>query len=207
MDFKPVDFKAETSVSERTFAGYASTFDEDLGGDIITSKAFNKTIQERADRVKILFDHTTPIGKPLIMTPDKKGLYVEGRISKTRLGDEVLELMADKVIDQMSIGFSIPLGKSAYNDKGNRVISEVKLYEFSPVTFPMNEKAFITSVKSISERLKNGDCTPNQLKELGELLDELKALLKVEPLKGTQIITQPRDEETALLLAVKNFGL
>lgn len=209
MDLKSVNFKSEVSVADRTFAGYASTWDEDLGGDIITNTAFNKTLAERANRVKILFEHKTPIGKPLLMKPDAKGLYVEGRISKTRLGDEVLELIADEVVDQMSIGFSVPAGKSTYNDAGKRIITEVKLYEFSPVTFPMNENAFITmkSMQDITAKLKSGDCTASELKELSELLDEVKALLINEPPKGTQLIKQPHEHEIAVYEAMKNFRL
>lgn len=207
MDFKSVSFKSEVNTSERTFAGYASTWDQDLGNDIITKTAFNKTLAERSDRVKILFEHKHPIGIPIVMTPDSKGLYVEGKISKTWRGDEVLELINDKVVDQMSIGFGIPNGKSAYNDKGMRVISEVKLYEFSPVTFPMNENAFITSVKSVTDKLKEGSCTPSEIKELSELLDELKALLVNEPPKGTLFTKQPQEHEAAILEAVKNFRL
>lgn len=149
MEHKSVAFKAD-DIEGRTFKGYASTYDKDLGGDIIVPGAFAKTLSERAVRVKVLWQHSEPIGRPLMMREDDKGLYVEAQISKTRLGDEALELMRDGVIDQMSIGYSVPQGKSEYNQDGNRVIKELKLYEFSAVTFPMNEAAIITGVKSLS---------------------------------------------------------
>ena len=110
MEYKALQFKSDdVNMSSRTFAGYASTWDEDLGGDIISKGAFNKTM-ERKDRIKVLWQHNEPIGKSLNMGTDSKGLFVEGQISKTRLGDEAIELMKDGVIDQMSIGFSIPHG-------------------------------------------------------------------------------------------------
>ena len=206
MEYKALEFKNDdVNVGARTFAGYASTFDEDLGGDIISKGAFNKTM-ERKDRVKVLWQHNEPIGKSVDMRTDSKGLYVEGKISKTRLGDEAIELMQDGVIDQMSIGFSIPNGKSEYNEKGNRLIHEVKLFEYSLVTFPMNEKAIITSVKSVSDAIRSGAYNANEVKELSEALAELNALLKSEPRKSTYIGQQPQDLD-ALTNALKNFGL
>ncbi len=206
MEYKALQFKSDdVNMSSRTFAGYASTWDEDLGGDIISKGAFNKTM-ERKDRVKVLWQHNEPIGKSMNMSADSKGLFVEGKISKTRLGDEAIELMNDGVIDQMSIGFSIPSGKSDYNEKGNRLIHEVKLYEYSLVTFPMNEKAIITSVKSVSDALRSGTYNANEVKELSEALAELTALLKSEPPKGTHIGQQPQDLK-ALMGAIENLGL
>lgn len=206
MEYKALQFKSDdVNMSSRTFAGYASTWDEDLGGDIISKGAFNKTM-ERKDRIKVLWQHNEPIGKSLNMSTDTKGLFVEGKISKTRLGDEAIELMNDGVIDQMSIGFSIPNGKSEYNEKGNRLIHEVKLFEYSLVTFPMNEKAIITSVKSVSDAIRSGAYNANEVKELSEALAELNALLKAEPPKSTPPGQQPQDLK-ALLGAIENFGL
>lgn len=206
MEYKALQFKSDdVNMSSRTFAGYASTWDEDLGGDIISKGAFNKTM-ERKDRIKVLWQHNEPIGKSLNMGTDSKGLFVEGKISKTRLGDEAIELMNDGVIDQMSIGFSIPNGKSEYNEKGNRLIHEVKLYEYSLVTFPMNEKAIITSVKSLSQAIRNGNYDANEVKELSEALAEFNALLKNEPSKDTHFEQQPQDLK-ALLGAIEKFGL
>ena len=207
MELKSVQFKADDVDNEtRVFKGYASTYDKDLGGDIILPGAFAKTLSERADRVKVLWQHNEPIGRPVKMYEDGKGLYVEAKISKTRLGDEALELMRDGVIDQMSIGYSVPQGKADYDENGSRLIKELKLYEFSAVTFPMNEKAFITGVKSVREALQR---TPNidkhSVNELKKLIDDLTALLAQEPPKGTPTATQP-PELDALLKSLDNFG-
>lgn len=208
MELKALQFKeSDVSLSDRTFKGYAATWDKDLGGDIITKGAFTKTIAERGNRVKVLWQHSEPLGVPSLMREDDKGLYVEGRISKTRLGDEALELMRDGVIDQMSIGFSIPSGKSEYSgDDDARIIREVKLFEFSPVTFPMNENAYITGVKSLREQLQfGGNLSADQIKELSSLLEEMKALLTGAAAKGTANEQQPQDLK-ALEAALLNFG-
>lgn len=154
-ELKALQFKAAVDLEERTFEGYASTFGNiDQAGDIIMPGAFTKTIQERfpTGSIKILWQHYDPLGMPVEIREDEKGLYVKGKISKTRLGDEALELMRDGVVNQMSIGFTIV--KADYDEEtGNRIIREVKLWEFSPVTFPANEKAVITAVKHLSGML------------------------------------------------------
>lgn len=194
MEFKSTVLKEGTiDMSSRTFEGYAATWDEDQVGDIIHPGAFKKSILEGlpSNRIKVLWQHDQPLGMPQQMSEDDIGLKVKGRISRTRLGDEALELMRDGVIDRMSIGFSIPVNKSFYDENGRRNITEVKLFEFSPVTFPANESAVITSVKSLSEQLliaKSKGLVINDSAELAQMLTELKALLQVnEPLKDTRI--------------------
>ena len=206
MERKAVNFDIEKDdIAGRVFSGYASTFDVDLGGDIIVPGAFKKTIEGRQDKIKVLWQHADPIGKSMRLYEDSIGLFVEGKISKTRLGDEAIELMRDKVVNQMSIGFSIPAGKSEMSDDGLRIIREVKLFEFSPVTFPMNEAAIITSVKNMKDAIAQGKIEETDLKELSELLTDIKTLLSTEPLKDTQPQAQPSELEM-LAKALDNFG-
>jgi hypothetical protein len=113
--------------------------------------------------------------------------------------------MRDGVVDQMSIGFSIPNGKSERDEDGIRHIKEVKLFEFSPVTFPMNENAFIQSVKNAKNLITTEQLSDNDIKELSELLTDIKSLLTTEPPKSTQSGPQPTELEQ-LLKAVGNFG-
>lgn len=207
MEHKQVRFKAE-DIEGRTFSGYASTYDLDQGGDIIMPGAFAKTLAERGDRVKVLWQHSEPIGKPKSMREDDKGLYVEAQISKTRLGDEALELMRDGVIDSMSIGYSVPAGKSEMDQSGVRVIKEVKLYEFSAVTMPMNESAIITGVKSIRDAVQYGRAMDDETKhELFDMIEQLKALLSQGEPSGqdTRHGGQPPEVE-ALLRGIQSFG-
>jgi len=206
VEHKSVDFEIKKDdIAGRVFSGYASTFDVDLGGDIIVPGAFKKTIEGRQDKIKILWQHQDPIGKSMRLYEDSIGLFVEGKVSKTRLGDEAIELMRDKVVNQMSIGFSIPAGKSEMSDDGIRIIREVKLFEFSPVTFPMNEAAIITSVKNMKDAIAQGQIEETDLKELSELLTDIKTLLATEPPKNTQPDNQPSELE-ALSKALDDFG-
>lgn len=207
MEFKSIELK-ETAIdmSSRTIEGYAATWDLDQAGDIINKGAFTKTISEglTSKRIKMLWQHDLPLGMPSEMFEDDRGLYVKGKISRTQLGDEALELMRDGVVDRMSIGFSIPQNKAGYNDEGVRIISEVKLFEFSPVTFPANEAAHILAVKSLQEQLliaKSKGVNPKDSEELSRLFGELKALVDVkEPLQDTLVIDKPRYDDTLSII-------
>ena len=215
MEFKALKFdESNVNLEKRTFMGYASTFGNvDQVGDIIESGAFKKSIRERgpkgSNQIKVLWQHNEPLGIPLEMYEDEKGLYVEGKVSKTRLGDEALELMKDGVVDKMSIGFSIPKGKMEWDDKtGVRKIKEVKLFEFSPVTFPANEQASITGMKSLEGKLallQSGvELQEEELEELHQLYAKLNALLKSEP-QSTQATSEPQLDPDELLQSIKSL--
>jgi len=195
MEFKLAKFDGEIS-KDRTFEGYASTFGNiDTDGDVIEPGAYSKSIQERfpANKIKVLWQHDEPIGRPLEMREDSRGLHVVGKISETPRGDEAITLARDGVIDTMSVGFMIPAGKSDIDDRGVRHIREAKLFEFSLVTFPANEQAVITGVKAMRDAARIADQLSN--KEQAELLDEVKnlhALLTGQPANVTAT-NQPHD--------------
>lgn len=143
-----------------TFTGYASVFDYvDSQMDIVAKGAFNKSLVNRKN-VKMLWQHdvSQPIGLYPMLHEDSKGLYAEGQIClATQKGQECHALMKQGAIDSLSIGFmtkDADLAKS-----GVRTIKEADLWEISPVTFPANDKAMITGIKSLVIR-------PRQLKEL-----------------------------------------
>lgn len=181
-------FFTEAQIVDRVFKGYAAAYGNvDHDGDVIEPGAFAKSIKEAfpAGKIKVLWQHRDPLGMPTAMSEDSKGLYVEAKISKTRLGDEALELIRDGVVDSMSVGFRMIKDKFDYDAHGIRHIREGALMEFSAVTFPCNEQAIITGVKALHEFASyNAD---NQLSDRlrAEILGELKnfvALLE----KGSQ---------------------
>ena len=152
MEVKTFDLK-DIGTEERTFTGYAAAYgNTDSDGDIIEMGAFDESIKQNRDKIKILWQHKSqePIGIPLEMREDEKGLWIKGKISKTARGDEAMELMRDGVISAMSVGFMID--QADYDEEGRRRIKSGRLMEFSLVTFPANEQAVIQSVKEVNER-------------------------------------------------------
>lgn len=206
MEFKSLQIKdADVDLNKRVIRAYASTFDLDQGGDIIHPGAFKKTVSERLDRVKVLRNHSDLIGRPISAIEDGKGLLTESYIGKHDLGEETLMLAKDGILDSLSIGYSIPIGKSSY-DGEIRNIHEVKLFEWSVVDFPMNEAARILDIKQIHDKIKKGLLDPQELKNLADMLGDLTALLKNEPSIDTPIIEQPQDL-TELFDSIKNWGI
>jgi HK97 family phage prohead protease len=214
-DFEVKNFSFEIKATkDNEFEGYAAVFNnKDSYDDVIEPGAFAKTIQE-SKRVKVLWQHDPwqPIGKPIAMSEDSKGLHVKAKVSNTQLGKDVVQLLKDGVIDELSIGYNtIKADWDSIN--GVRRIKEVKLWEFSPVTFAANEQANIIGVKNmdgltpglakmqawIDGELKAGKVLSDKNKSLVQsAIDALTALLSategksVEPPKGTH---QPTDEE------------
>jgi HK97 family phage prohead protease len=187
MEFKSIAV-ADISIAERKVIGYAASFGTvDKVMDIIKPGAFKKTLKENKS-IKVFYNHMMPIGRPDIMREDDKGLYTESVISKTAKGDEILELIKDKVINEMSIGYQ-PVDFAKDNKTGIRTLKELKLFEYGPVDFAANEAAVITGVKAFTDRLASGQ--PVDLKHLAAVRQELKALLDAldsatgEPVKAT----------------------
>lgn len=157
MNFKAVKFETK-AISDDIFEGYASFFNNiDAYDDIIEKGAFRKTISENRSRIKVLWQHDAnePIGLPIDMTEDDNGLYVKAKISMTDTGKKAMTLIKDGVITEMSIGYDVV--KDDYKMLGTkrvRLLKEVKLWEFSPVTFAANEKAKIMKMRGLLESVK-----------------------------------------------------
>jgi len=170
MEIKSFPFEAKVDLEKYEFEGYASTFGNvDLVGDIVEKGAFKKTIQERLPKnlIKVLWQHYDPMGVPKHMEEDSKGLYVVAKVSKTRENEDRLQLMKDGVVDRLSIGYDVVKREVDDSAKDRTVrLKELKLYEFSPVTFPANEEAVITGVKG------------RELEELLKRIPQLEQYLK-----------------------------
>lgn len=155
-DFK-LEVKELTDAGE--FTGYASVYgNTDLGGDAVMPGAFTKTIQDRGNEVPLCWQHDlkSPIGKGRL-EDTSDGLVLHGRLTLgVPLAMAAHALMKDEVIKGLSIGYKTVKDEM---QKGIRLLRELKLYEVSLVTVPMNPEAQITSVKQfdqLMEELKAG---------------------------------------------------
>ncbi len=138
------------------FEGYASTRERDQGGDIILEGAFKRTIDQNGGEFPILWFHdpTKPVGLGVVKE-DGHGLFTKGRLNlEKQLGRDLRSDMKFGVVDRMSIGYSV-VQAEWQDEKEARVISELKLHEYSLITknFAMNEGALLTNVKSLSDPL------------------------------------------------------
>lgn len=129
------------------FKGYASTFgNEDLGGDVVLPGAFLVSLKERTPKLCWQHDIKDPIGVFTKCSEDEKGLYVEGKMPKDNQHcKDIASLVKCGAIDSMSIGYAAVDVEFA---DGIRYLKELKLYEVSFITIPMNERAKI-DMKSV----------------------------------------------------------
>lgn len=135
-------------------SGYASLFGlRDQGGDVVAKGAYTASLAAAKGRaVKMLWQHdpTQPIGVWDEVREDATGLFVKGRIlTAVDRGREAAALLEAGAIDGLSIGYRTV--KSTRDDKGNRVLSELELWEVSLVTFPMQAEARVSGKSETPE--------------------------------------------------------
>lgn len=146
-----------------TLEGYGSVFGvRDNWDDIIASGAFAASLaahKSAGTMPAMLWQHddTAPIGIWTDMSEDAHGLRIKGRLAlDTVRGKEAQALLKMGALNGLSIGF---MSKQWAYDKETdvRTLTEIDLWEVSLVTFPANEKARVTSIKSVSEMVTPED--------------------------------------------------
>lgn len=166
--------------------GYGSVFNNiDSDNDIILAGAYTKTLNENGSRVRYCNQHRIdqPLGKFTELREDGNGLYFVAEIPKTRLGEDVLLLMKNGVINENSVGI-MPIVKSFRQD-GVRELKEVKLYEISCVTLAANPLAMITDAKGMIDQdllAKRFDILAKMIKK-ENVSDELGYAIESELMK------------------------
>lgn len=133
---------------EGLLAGFG---DVDQGGDRLLYGAFTKSLAARTSPLPMLLHHDQkrPVGVWREWEEKADGLYVKGALTlSTRDAQEAHALARDGALTGLSVGWTEGSGKRE-RDSGVRVIEEAKLYEGSLVTFPMNDRTRVMSIKSI----------------------------------------------------------
>ena len=162
---------AITVQDDHVIEGYASLFGAcDQGGDIVRKGAYAASLQAMSAegrRIKMLWQHdpAQPIGVWDEVREDSRGLWVKGRLlPDVARGREAAELIAAGAIDGLSIGYRTV--RATKNDKGQRLLAELELWEVSLVTFPMLPSA---RVAAKSEEMRSGE---------GDMLREIAAAFR-----------------------------
>jgi len=220
------DFRASADVDG--FEGHAASWwSVDSYGTAFAPGAFKRTIRNRIPKIPVLWNHNSdhPIGKHLEIKEDDRGLYVnigiaddgaEGSVTLKRLrfgvplgmsfGFETLQDRTaedDDPIDMSTAPAWLGTGKSAR--KNVRVITEVKHWESSPVTFPANEQSTIDAIRSarlgqeadyltsLIEQIRSGDVPDDH----AALIAALVTAYQDRPGLGAREATTPLEIEHA----------
>jgi HK97 family phage prohead protease len=116
--------------------------------------AFKRSLDSKpVSKIKLLWQHSSyePMGVYTEIREDEKGLFVKGKLPKAHSkAADCIALLKCGALDSMSIGYGTR--KDEVKD-GVRRLLDVELYEVSIVTFPMNEKATMTGMKSLKKRI------------------------------------------------------
>lgn len=166
METKQLDcaFEIKALDSDGSFSGYGSVFGvEDSYKEVVAPGAFKKTLSNWKKKGKlppVLWQHDQrqPIGAYSKMREDQNGLYVEGKLLKDDIyrAKEAYALLKNGVISGLSIGYLT--NSDDFDSKtGIRTLTELDLWEVSLVTFPANQSASITAVKTVQAMVNAGE--------------------------------------------------
>lgn len=203
IEIKSFSLKLEDVDTQGTIRGYASTFGNvDLGLDVVDKGAFKKSIKEARGIWPILADHnpSKQIGWNMRAEEDDRGLFVEGKLDlnvqdareKYSLAKSAMDLGAQM---GLSIGYMVVKAEPDREKPMVRHLKEVKLFEYSIVTFPMNTEAMITGAKGLGD-IDKARYIIEQLEKQGIKRDELAQALRTEAASSEdpQKILQSMDE-------------
>lgn len=156
--------------------GHAAVFDvlsENLGGfrELIKPGAFAKAVLE--DDIRGLFNHNPDhiLGRnkagTLALSEDGRGLAIEITPPDTTIGKDVLKSIERGDISQMSFGFRVRAGGESWSEDENgetvRTLTDLKLFDVSPVTFPAYLETDV-AVRSLTDYRSGRDSVKNRLK-------------------------------------------
>jgi HK97 family phage prohead protease len=166
------DLEIRNDGDGRTICGICVPYDVEQRIHHSLVEVFRRGVFSRvvpnAHRVKMLVGHDAqalPIGRATLLREDAAGLYGEFRVSKGSRADDILELVRDGALSELSIGFA-PLKD---NRRPDGVVERLAahLAEVSLVTFgAYGQAATVVGVRDQST-------TPN-LDAVDELLRDLK---------------------------------
>lgn len=153
----PFELKEQSDDSDFfTFAGIASSFGNiDHDNDRMNKGAFDGVIsrmrQDENFTLPVLWQHdrNMPIGVYIEIRETDSGLWVKAKLPKDDdfVKGRVMPQLKIGSINKMSIGFILKDWER--DSKGIRDIREADLKEISLVTFPADEHADITEIKSV----------------------------------------------------------
>lgn len=181
---KSVDTKA------RQFAGLSSTWEQDLGGDIIHKGAFARTLDHwRQSKRTIQLTDGHPemeggpqldrvLGKMIDASETGDGLLTAYQMRDTAKAAEALEAIEGGFMTGLSITYK-PI-QAKREPGGVRHLTEVKLHSVGLVTMPMNPgaQADPRSVKSVLELLQRGTLTDEDREAFAALPADVKSAIR-----------------------------
>lgn len=192
MDFNTLNtgFQVKSvDTGARTFRGLSSTWEKDLGGDLIHKGAFARTLDHwRTSGRTIALTDGHPeleggpqadrvLGKMVDAGETSDGLVTEFKMRSTQRATEALEAIEGGYLTGLSITYKAVQAK---REREARHIHEIKLHSVGLVTAGMNPGAHADprSVKSIIELFANGTLADEDRAAFAALPADLKSAIR-----------------------------
>ncbi len=193
------------------FEGYGSVFGvKDSYSDIVVKGAFQKSLdkhKEKGSLPALLWQHQMdePIGVYSEMKEDDNGLFVKGRllIDDDPLAKRAHSHLKAGSISGLSIGYSI--NDYEYdNQKDAFILKDLDLWEVSLVTFPANEEARISDVKTAlnTGEIPQPALVEKCLRDVGFSRLQAKAFLA----DGFKALRDADSDQNAAIAALKSIN-
>ncbi|MDX7988774.1 HK97 family phage prohead protease [Xenorhabdus sp. 12] len=205
----PLKIKSVSDSGE--FEGYGSVFGlKDSTDDIVLPGAFANTLKqwgEKGSLPALLWQHRMdePIGIYTEMKEDETGLYLKGRllIEDDPLARRAHAHMKAGSLSGLSIGYVL---KDWEYDrtKASFLLKDLDLWEVSLVTFPANDEARVSNVKSVFARgdIPNPSHIERVLRDVGLSRSQAKTFMA----EGYEALSLRDAETVSALNALKSLN-
>lgn len=187
MDYAGFEFHTKRLAKGEVTALVAVFGNVDRGGDIIAAGAFAEEIVKSESRgwyVPGVFSHDweRPVAKTISMRETDEGLEVDAQFNlETRDGAETFSNIAHGILTQYSFGYT-PVGFEM--TESGRVLTNIELYEWSPVLWGMNpatrtlsaKRGWPTAHPQAGRLFDQAESALAAIHELGKRVEALKTL-------------------------------
>jgi len=191
---------------------YVNAFDnEDSDGDISVKGSFKKTIKDNFDRIKHLLNHDTQklLGLPLEIVEDDFGLLVTSQMNlKKQLVKDVFEDYKLYAEHNRTLEHSVRVRDIKRDPKNEKRVLEWKLWEYSTLYgWGANPETPLINIKDLSDlelMINEGNYSDEKARQIQELYDKLKALMKPGDTPGEPPTTS---EKSLLDIFINNLKI
>lgn len=176
------DIRVRAKGDGRTVEAYAAVFEtptevKDIDGhylEVISQRAFDKSLNERGNRFGVFYNHartlggtpsdmfSLPLGTPVEVRADNRGLFTVTRYNRNPLADEVLEAIRNgDITGQSFTGRFLQSNpkRGPFRARSGRLQTvtrkEIALVEYGPTPIPVYEGASIVGMRALLDRFDN----------------------------------------------------
>ena len=149
-----MDCQFKSQGDDMSFTAYGNVKNVvDKALDVAMDGCYTKSINNHKTNgttPSLLWSHdaySMPVGKIHMIEEDSKGLFFEGKLSKTAAGSDLYVLAKDDAINKFSIGYNV-IEEKMNREKQVNELHEIDVKEISFVNFACNDESTLQSIKS-----------------------------------------------------------